>query len=215
MVNKFLIKTDTEGIIKSVVEVIIYCSIPTFSLVAIVLVMSSIFGPHNLSSGYSLVMLQQSIPILLAYGVIPCVIFKLHTKKSFKQIGIKKNKHWLISLIDISVFLVFTTYLISNGVFQNSRGIPVIHYFFVAVAEELLVRGIILYQLNRLFRYEWLSIIASAIIFSLVFHSTDGILLNMAYRIPFGIITAILMKTTGSLTSPILLHWLYNSLLSI
>lgn len=86
---------------------------------------------------------------------------------------------------------------------------------FVALAEETLVRGIILYELNLLFKRTWLSILVSALIFSLVFHSTDGLILNMLYRVPFGIVTALMYKKTDTLAPAITFHWMYNVALSI
>lgn len=86
---------------------------------------------------------------------------------------------------------------------------------FVSVSEEILVRGIILFELKGLLRRRWIAVFVSAIIFSLIFHSTDGIWINMLYRIPFGLFTAILYEKTDSLMSSILFHWIYDVLLSI
>jgi len=215
MNRKILVRNDSESNIKALINIIIFCSAPPFCLVAFIVMMSSIFNSHNTNNLYILVMFQQSIPIFIAYGLIPCIIFKIYFKKPLADIGFKNNKHYFITIIDICIVGGFIAFLLFNKILNTDVGIYVIHYLFVAFSEELLVRGIILYLLEQLFYKEWMSILLSAIIFSLIFHSTDGVLLNLVYRVPFGVITAILYKKTNSLTSPIILHWLYNVLLSI
>jgi hypothetical protein len=75
------------------------------------MIMSSLFTPNNVPNGYALVSTQQSIPIFLAYGIIPCVIFKLHIKEPLSSVGIKRSRSIFISVIEVVVFVSFWAYL--------------------------------------------------------------------------------------------------------
>lgn len=182
------------------------------------LTITLVYGIVNsrvVANDFMIVFFQQSIPIFVCYGVIPCLSFNLIEKKSLQEIGIKKSKYLWIDLLNIFVVLSFGAYLLAEGVFGEEARIWVIHYLFVAISEEILVRGIILFELKAMLKKRWLAILISAVIFSLVFHSTDGTWINMLYRIPFGLITGILYEKTDSLTTSVSFHWIYDVLLSV
>jgi len=107
------------------------------------------------------------------------------------------------------------SYLFYKGIHQKNVFVYVIHYFFVALVEEILVRGIIYFQLFKLTNKKWLSVLICAFIFALVFHSTDGIWINIIYRVPFSIITSLLYLKTESLMTSVNFHWMYNVILTI
>lgn len=192
-----------------------YCSVPPILLVLTITLMYGTVNSKVVMSDFVIVLFQQSIPVFLCYGIVPCIFFKMIRKKALQQVGIRRNRRLWIDVCDLLVVILFVGYLVVAGIFQSEAWIWVIHYLFVAVSEEILVRGIILFELKGLLKRKWMAILASAVIFSLVFHSTDGTWVNVLYRIPFGLFTGILHEKTDSLMSAVLFHWIYDVLLSV
>lgn len=211
----FKMASITDEKIWRLIYLFFYCSVPTILLVLTITLICGRVNGMKVSDNFILVLCQQSFPILLCYGVIPCVFYKLSEKKSIREIGVCKNRFLWIDMLNGFIAVSFLVYLATAQVFQREEKIWVVHYLFVAVSEEILVRGIILFELKELLKKRWIAVLLSAVIFSLVFHSTDGIWVNMLYRIPFGVITAILYEKTDSLMSSILFHWIYDVLLSV
>lgn len=197
------------------IRLFIYCSVPPILLVLTITMVYGLINSTTSMNNFMIVLFQQSLPIALSYALLPCVGFKLLDKSRLSDIGLKANRYLWMDCIDILIVIAFVGYLATEGVLQNAAGIWAVHYLFVAVSEEVLVRGIILTELKGLVKRGWIAILANAVIFSLVFHSTDGIWINMLYRIPFGLVTAILREKTDSIWSSVLFHWIYDVLLSI
>jgi len=214
-VRKILKDMSSDRKILICMQTILYCSIPPILLVVFVTIAMVLVNGRMYDSAYFIVFIQQTLPITLAYGVIPILIYKGIKQGSLSEIGIKASKYRIVDFINIAVLSIFTFLLINKGIFTHDVSIYVIHYFFVAVSEEILVRGLILKKLKEVISKEYIAIIISAVIFALVFHSTDGIFTNLLYRVPFGVITAYLYIKTDSMISPIILHWIYNVTITI
>lgn len=193
-----------------------FCGIPPSLLLILISITYGLINTHTSHHAYAIVLCQESIPVLFAYAVIPVIIFLLVEKKPLKDIGLRKNKYRWMDVIDFLLIILFMFFLIVKGVFRSNVTIWIFHYLCVAVAEEILVRGIILYEAEKIFYSSNISILISSIVFALVFHSVDGVsIANLLYRIPFGIIMAILYKSTGSLCTSVTIHWIYDAILSI
>lgn len=205
----------TDEKIGKLVRLFLYCSVPPILLVMVITMMYGAINSTTSTDNFRIVLFQQSIPIALCYGCFPCIVFILADKSKLGEIGLKANRQSWVDAMDIFVTAGFVAYLAMVGALQNEAVIWVSHYLFVAVSEEILVRGIILFELKGLMKKKWAAILVSAIIFSLVFHSTDGTWLNVVYRIPFGLVTAVMREKTDSLWSSVLFHWIYDVLLSI
>lgn len=215
MKSKVLSTENSEAFILQLITLIAYCAVPPVILVLAITVAAALINSATTSSIYALVICQQTLPVTISYAVLPLLVFSTVGSNSLGEIGIKKNKNRIITIVDIIAIGLFGAYIIINGVLRQSVGVYVIHYFFLAISEEILVRGIILSYLRRLITKDWISILLSALIFALVFHSTDEIVSNIIYRVPFGIIAAILYKKTGSLQSSALFHWIYNVMMTL
>lgn len=213
--NNKKIENKTDDIIIKFIGILLYCGIPPFVLVLLITLSLSIVNSNTTSNVYMLVLIQQSLPVLISYGLIPILIFIIIEKLKLVDIGLKWNKNYQVTVLNMIIVIIFMIYLFYKEIFNYNEGVFVLHYFCVALAEEILVRGIILYKLSALVKKKWVAIVISAFIFALVFHSTDGIIMNIVYRVPFGIITAILYKKTDSLMSSITFHWIYNVALTI
>ena len=206
---------NTDYMIFQFVKVAMYCCIPSAVLVITITVALTFVNSRTTSSIYAMVLMQQSVPVLFSYGLLPLLIFALTEKSKLEVVGLKRNRHFLITVLNICAAIIFICYLFYKNIPQRKEFVYVIHYFCVDLAEEILVRGIIFYQLERLVKRRWISVVICAFIFALVFHSTDGIWMNIAYRVPFGIIASMLYLMTGSLMTSVNFHWIYNVILTI
>ncbi len=85
----------------------------------------------------------------------------------------------------------------------------VLHNFAVALSEEILVRGVILTELKKIFNV-YSSIVIDALIFAFVFHANEDIKINLFIRFPLGLILALIATRVKSIHPCVLLHWAYN-----
>ncbi|QSZ26622.1 CPBP family intramembrane metalloprotease [Aceticella autotrophica] len=85
----------------------------------------------------------------------------------------------------------------------------VLHNFAVGLSEEILVRGVILKELKKIFNVYY-SIVIDALIFAFVFHANDNIEINLFIRFPLGLILGLIATRAKSIHPCVLLHWSYN-----
>ncbi len=215
MSNVLRSENKEDDIIKKIISVAGYSGIPLVLLVGFITIGVGFVRGDRVSNAWLLVGIQQTVPALISLGLIPLFIFTKIEKNSPKLIGINKYKHKLLAVINIFIIIIFLSYLAIAGLLFSSRGIFVLHYAVIAITEEVLVRGIITYKLKELFENKVIAITVSALIFSLVFHSTDGLFANLLWRVPFAIIMSILLETTGNIWFPITLHWIWDVIITL
>lgn len=88
---------------------------------------------------------------------------------------------------------------------------------FIGFAEEVLTRGIVVKMLRDAGRSEWIVMVLSSLVFSLM-HATNilsgqsiaTVLVTMGFTFAFGICMYLTLRVTGNLIWPILLHGLYD-----
>jgi len=209
--KEFISKKD----INNIICVIIFCTVPIVLLIATMLIMYTIYNIFNIYSFWGEVLTVQSIPSLISMGIVPWIMYSKMTKKSIKDIMYLKKQ--LIISRAISVIMLFG-FLIMLLIFREHVKLIspfVIHFLVIAIVEEVLIRGIITDRLKEVFINEWLAILISALIFSFVFHSRNGFVNGLIYHVPFALLMSLIYKKTGALEVPIMIHWIYNVVLTI
>ena len=86
----------------------------------------------------------------------------------------------------------------------------IIQFLVVAISEEIILRGVIMDELDKIFQNKYASCIVNAAIFAFIYHSSETFSSNLCVRFPLGLILGILRVKSGEIYSPIMLHWAYN-----
>ncbi|HAA64893.1 MAG TPA: CPBP family intramembrane metalloprotease, partial [Thermoanaerobacter sp.] len=151
-----------------------------------------------------------SIPVIFFLGVLPVLYEKVYEKESFYSIGLVYGRNriyifWILVSFAILLASILTIYHIEQTLFF----ILVLHNFAVALSEEILVRGVILTELKKIFNV-YSSIVIDALIFAFVFHANEDIKINLFIRFPLGLILALIATRVKSIHPCVLLHWAYN-----
>jgi membrane protease YdiL (CAAX protease family) len=210
------LKGVSDEKIKKFVIILIFSGIPILLLIGFVIVSAHFFNANTINNSYLLIFLQQSLPMLLAFVLIPIVIYKKTMKINMAEIGVKFPENKIAKAIDLFMITGFSIVLVINSNISNEIiGALVFHFIFVAITEEFLFRGIIMHSIKDISGKTWISVIVSSLIFSFVFHSQGDIFINLIIRFPIGVIMGIMRVKTNSLATPIIVHWIYNSTLTI
>lgn len=215
MMEETIERGREEEKIKGFVTVMGFCGIPLVLLVGFITIGISLVNTSNTENTWLIVGIQQTLPVFLALGVLPFLMFYHLERKNLSIIGVSKFKNKYIAWATLILVVTFLVYLQYNHKLFVDSGIFVVHYAIIAISEEILVRGIITYELNKIVQNKVIAIVISAVIFALVFHSTDGVLSNLLWRVPFAVIMSILLEKTGTIWSSVTLHWIWNVLLTV
>lgn len=156
-----------------------------------------------------------SIPVTFFLGVLPLLYKTLVEKESLSNLGLicGRNKFYIFSML-ISFVILFCSVLDAYYSKLNLFYALVLHNFAVALAEEILVRGIIFAELKKIFNL-YSSIVIDALIFAFVFHANDDIKINLLVRFPLGLFLALIATRSKSIHPCILFHWSYNIIIAL
>jgi len=152
-----------------------------------------------------------SIPVIFFLGVLPVLYEKVYEKESLYNIGLVYGRNriyifWMLVSFAILLASILSIYRIEQTLFF----ILVLHNFAVGLSEEILVRGVILTELKKIFNV-YSSIVIDALIFAFVFHANEDIKINLFIRFPLGLILALIATRAKSIHPCVLLHWAYNA----
>lgn len=92
-------------------------------------------------------------------------------------------------------------------------GVVIFHFIVVAIAEEVMIRSVLMHELQKSFNTAWTVIIGSAI-FAFAYHSGGDVISNILVRFPLGIGLGVLRVYTGNIYNSTLAHFWYNILVS-
>ena len=150
----------------------------------------------------------------IGFIIYPLILTKAKYRIKIDEIGagkISKIEKVIILTGSILVIIyIFAERTISTEVVLG----VVIQNLAVACSEETFSRGILFYYTGRLVNSSSVKILVSGIVFAFVFHSSDPLLLNLTYRLPMGLILAIVYSRTKNLSIPVFLHLVNNILAS-
>lgn len=89
----------------------------------------------------------------------------------------------------------------------------VFHYLIVSLGEEYMYRDLMLNSLRSSYSI-YVSVILSSILFAFIGHINESIIINLVVRFPLGLILGWIASKTNSITYPIIIHTLYNLIVS-
>ncbi|GAB5493287.1 MAG: hypothetical protein Phog2KO_35020 [Phototrophicaceae bacterium] len=160
--------------------------------------------------------------------LLPAIFHILRQKDVPKLDYLQLKENWLqgflIGVLIASIYLAFTIATTMENPMIALPVAPAIWFNFIIgspFAEELLFRGVLFNELNRV-TSSYLAIIISALLFAIlhlpVWIILDGMPIgllaqNFIQIFIYGLIFAMMMKFTKSLWTPLSAHWLNNFIL--
>ena len=204
-----------ENIVEQVIRIVCYISLPLILLMALT-VAGSINTDVNNAITLQQVALSFSLPMLLALVVIPLLIKTLCQKTPLEALGFKKPTFGGIIFCMAAAVVTFASAAVISGRNDIRQSVYVVafHFFIVAVSEEIMLRGILMDELEKVFGGKILCCILDGLIFAFVYHSSEPPLANLFIRFPLGFVLGYCRIKSGEIYSPIMLHWAYNMFVS-
>lgn len=174
-------------------------------------IVTNINGTDNLVTQ----LLLFSLPSTVCFSVLPITYLALARKWKAEDFGLKLTttrrsiiiKSLCLSLLCVSLYRLFTFHNFDMAI----RLLLV--FIFVAINEEIVVRGILYRILNNRFRHFMSAIIAS-FIFAFILHSGSDFFSNFVARFPLSLLLFALYAFSGDIYSSIVFHFAYNILVN-
>ncbi len=211
-------KSYRENSLEAVLQLICYIALPLISLIALTIGMSllttgGLNTDVNEAEGFLSVLLSFSLPMVLALAVLPVTVKVWGGKCSLNRLGFRPSTPWwnIVGCGAMTVGTVVLAVMLGNNPdVELSAWTVWSHFFFVAVAEECMLRGVVHDQLRNFTENKWVLCLLNGLIFAFVYHSNEDFLSNLLVRVPLGFILCFVRVKSDSLYPAITLHWLYN-----
>ncbi len=211
-----------EETVKRLIRLICYISLPLIFLFALTIGSSliatgDINADVNEVTDFATVLVSFSLPMIIALAAVPLLIKIKAQKRKASELGLalpRKPVTWIICGITSVGSIVLAGRLSGVDGLEISPWTICIHFFFVAVAEEIMLRSIVLDELKGFTANPWLLCLLDAMIFAFVYHSNDAFLPNLLVRVPLGFVLSITAVKSNSIYPAIGVHWLYNMLVT-
>lgn len=210
-----------DNLIEHLIKLVCYISFPLILLflltIAISLIMTGGLNTNvNNANSFINVLLIFSLPMIVSLAIISLVIKIAVEKNSLEQLGVatpkKKN---VIMCIVMSLTSIALAVILSNAKGLNvSAWTVLIHFFFVAVAEEIILRSVILDELQYITTNKLLLCMINGAIFAFIYHSSEDFASNLLVRVPLGVVLCVIRIKCDSVYPAIAFHWLYNMFVS-
>jgi membrane protease YdiL (CAAX protease family) len=190
-----------------------YYAVPSIILLFIVLMLAfaSPLIDNLLGSSFGY-LLTVSLPMLICFAIIPPMWANKFDGIPPKNLGIAigKKSYLVCSFVVTTILLVFKIFVLPLLFKQECPPlVELVHFAIVGISEEILFRGILLYEAQAFCSTE-ASIFITAVLFAFVGHATGTILANLMLRFPLGVLLAIIRLRGKSIYPCALLHFAYN-----
>jgi len=158
-----------------------------------------------------------SFPMLIGLGVVPLFIKMRSEKKTFRELGFTMaNPKLTIGLCAVSIaLLVFAViYGWDDPTISGLMSIIVVHFLFVGISEETILRSVIYDETGKIFKGV-LNCVVTGLIFACAYHSGDDFVGNLMVRFPLGLLLGLLRYKSKSIYPAIAFHWAYDVFVSL
>lgn len=210
-------QTKTEKTLEGLLKLACCISLPLILLFGLTIALSlvttgALNTDVNGAGDFSTVFLSFSLPMVLALGAAP-LLYKLGIEKCGAArlgLALPRGKGSRIACVVMAAGSVLPVFMAGSQWLEVSVWTVWCHFFFVAVAEELMLRSVILDELRAFLRNKWLLCLVNGAIFAFVYHSNSDFLSNLLVRLPLGFVLCLVREESDSVYPAIALHWLYN-----
>lgn len=207
-----------ERLIEGLLRLVCFISLPLLLLFGLTILFSLVFTGSlntnvNDAEGFFTVFLTFSLPMVLALAAAPLAVQIGLRKRGAAELGLilPQSRLWKWATVFMAAGSAVLAAVLSNAENLLQPAFTVwSHFFFVAVAEEIMLRSVLSHELEGFLQSPWLLCLVNGIIFAFVYHSNDAFLPNLLVRVPLGFALCLVRVKSGSVYPAIALHWLYN-----
>lgn len=205
-------------VMEGLLRLVCFISLPMLLLFGLtmlfsVLVTGGLNTDVNDAEGFFTVFLTFSLPMVLALAAAPLAVQLGLRKRTAAELGLNLPEgrlwRWASLLMAAGSAVLAAMLSRSENLLQPAFTVWS-HFFFVAVAEEIMLRSVLSHELEGFLKNPWLLCLVNGIIFAFVYHSNDGFAPNLLIRVPLGFVLCLVRVKSGSVYPAIALHWLYN-----
>ena len=162
-------------------------------------------------SGIIGVLIHTTMPLFIAFVIIPIMFGKFKKVMTLKDVGIcvcmEKNSI-IYKIVGGAIYGIVLFSLFQRCDLQEAETVGLL-YAGVGICEEIFSRGIIFFKLKSRFS-TIASVIISALIFAFVFHTAGGLYGNILIRFPIGIVLSLIYIRSKDLYTSMFLHSAYD-----
>lgn len=191
------------------VAIAISLVVGTLFITGVATISLMLFLPHNHQDwfylGTRIALLVSVMIIAYIYHLIFGINYRLTIERTQKLLFFK--------LLSFTIMLI-TTVVVLKDWSLNEIGLLLLSFFISAVAEELLFRGLVEYQLKKDFQLVFV-IFVQAILFAFLGHQGFDWYSNLIVRLPLGIALSVLRHWTDSYSMAMAVHYAYNASVSL
>lgn len=213
----------TEETVTRVMSTACYLSLPLILLFALTIgislpVTGGINTDVNAISSFYTVLAIFSLPMILALAVVPLIFKTKLQRRSAAEMGLDCPKNALnigfCALMTVGS-AVLAVILSASPDLDTSALTVLVHFLFVAVAEEIMLRCVIMDELKAFTGNKWVLCLLNGLLFAFVYHSNEAFLPNLMIRVPLGFVLSMVRLRSNSVYPAIGLHWFYNMLVTV
>lgn len=204
------INVRAVGILKKVIGTVLL----VYLALTVSILCAQLFGILQGSyDNYYIFTLNSFFSMGIGLVAVPFLILKIKREIRLQDVGLKRNT--AAEKVIIIVGSGFLLYILLNyrHVQNTLLAAVIVQNMIVAFSEEFFTKGILFCYLSDIIKNKIVIILISGAVFSLLFHSSDPLGVNLLYRFPMGIIFGIIYYKNGNLSIPIFLH-LTNNLIA-
>ena len=211
-----------EEAVQRVIRTVCYVSLPLILLFFLTIgislaVTGGVNTNINTTTDFGTVFLSFSLPMLTALAAVPLLVKMMGQKCGAAQLGLCLPRQWLnvaFCAATAAGAILLTFRLAGTEGLELAPWTVCIHFLCVAVAEEVMLRSILMDELQGLVSNRWLLALLNGVIFAFVYHSNEGFLPNLLVRVPLGFVLSMVRLKSNSVYPAIGLHWFYNMLVT-
>lgn len=186
------------------VKQILISIIAVYVCVCLTLIINLIINNFDIKlSDYMQTYINYSVPVLSGLFIFPFVLVKI----KFMDVG--EPVKFKLDYLSICLILIGTVISCYKLFFQGLHLHIIIHTLVIAISEEFLYRYILLNKCENK-----VMLLISSFIFAFVLHSNEPLIMNLIVRFPIGLILGVIFIKRKELLLCILLHYIYNLVLS-
>lgn len=146
---------------------------------------------------------------LLVSVIIVAHLYNLIFNINYRWTVKGTKKQLFFRFLSVTITLMTTVILLRDRSI-NAIGILLLAFLVSAIAEEVLFRGLVEYQLKQSFCLIYVMLI-QAVLFAFLGHQAFNWYSNLIIRLPLGIALSVLRHWTDSYSVAITAHYVYNA----
>jgi len=152
--------------------------------------------------------------VIVASCILTFWLYGYVFNETFNYLKIVGSLFNASGIVSLAIGILFILMLIRQHPQSATSMLFIVGFFLTSVSEEFLFRGLVEFQLSKSFK-PYQTILLQAFIFAFIGHQSFDMEINLLIRFPLGIILSVLRRKTQSYMPPIMLHFVYDTVMDV